>query len=202
MAKLSLRWHGLQHVTHMTTTSESLVMAGISCSYQLQVLSSPHTRVNPPPHAHRALAMSAGSSATSASCSTALPSEVLPSIDEFRTWSPEQVVEFLEPYITMFSKDERNTFLDGRYDGETLESMTHHDLAEDGLPKGPSRKITAVVNKIRNNINTKLKRKSASCESDMGNTDKIQVKLPCNRAYHHQSDTRGRKMCLAGRLRE
>ena len=81
--------------------------------------------------------------------------------------------------------------------------MTHHDLTEDGLPKGPGRKITAVVNKIRSNTNTNLKRKSASCEPDMGNTDKIQVEQPCNRTYHHQSDTRGRKiwfMCLAGQL--
>ena len=80
--------------------------------------------------------------------------------------------------------------------------MTHHDLAKDGQPKGPSRKITMVVNKIRNITNTNLKRKSASCEPDMGNTDKIQFKLPCNRAHRHQSDTRGRKMCLAGRLRK
>jgi len=113
------------------------------------------------------------------------------------------VVEFLEPYITTFSKEERDTFLGGRYDGKTLETMTHHDLAEDvGLPKGPSRNIMVVVNKIRNSTNTNLKRKSASCQPDMGNTDKIQVKLPCNRAYRHQSDIRGRKMCLAGQLRE
>jgi len=59
------------------------------------------------------------------------------------------MVDFLELYITTFSKDEHDWFVRCRCDGETLETLTHHDLAADGLPVGKSRKIIAVKEKTK-----------------------------------------------------
>ena len=101
-------------------------------------------------------------STTSATLSTGQSPKPLPSITEFQTWHPQKVLEFLEPYITMFSKDVRDFLALNQYDGDTLAKMTHHDLAGDGLPKGPSRKIMSVVDEIRQRGSSNLKRTSVS----------------------------------------
>ena len=135
------------------------------CGWRLSLIAWPHIQIELPftirqpappqlsssssdPPLNRPLATFARNSA--ASFSTV---KMLPSIEEFRTWSAEQVVDFFEP-LTRFSKSARESFVRGEYHGEILETLTIGDLTDDELPKGPSRGIMMVLDKIRNNRNS------------------------------------------------
>ena len=112
-------------------------------------------------------------------------------MEEFRTWSEERVRDFFKPILP---EDIHDLFVKCRFDGDTLEVVTLDDLDKGGLPIGPRLKIMRVVDKIRNNRNSNLKRKPMPCEPDTGNTDQIQAggrEAPRRRTSRHQSDTRG-----------
>ena len=63
--------------------------------------------------------------AASSSSSRVESSERLPSIEEFRTWRPKQVVGFFELYLRWFSKDQCDLFVTAQFDGEVMATMSH-----------------------------------------------------------------------------
>ena len=118
----------------------------------------------PPPKRHQGKEVTTPTKRYSAASSSSTL-EVLPSIEEFRTWGQVQVVDFFEPILTEFSKDDREKFVKSGCDGVELEGLTIMGFAERG--------VMTVVKKIMKDGGSNSKRKSVSCEPDTGDAGQI-----------------------------